>query len=70
MNISKLTNLTQLDLNLQRLFSNNNFYLSIITNNYSWGYENKNISNEGIKELGLNLSKLINLTQLNLNLRG
>ena len=40
-----------------------------MTNNYSWGYENENISNEGIKELGMNISKLTNLTQLKLNLK-
>ena len=44
-------------------------YLSIITkNDYSWGYQNNNISNDGVKELGLNISKLTSLTQLNLNL--
>ena len=41
----------------------------MITNNYSWGNGNKNISNEGVKELSLNISKLSNLTQLNLNLQ-
>ena len=44
-------------------------YLWIITNNYSYGYENDNISNEGVKELGVNISKLTNLTHLNLNLK-
>ena len=44
-------------------------YLSIITNNYSWGYENENINNDGFKELGVDISRLINLTQLNLNLQ-
>ena len=43
-------------------------YFKKITNNYSWGEGNNNISNEGLKELGVNISKLINLTQLNLNL--
>ena len=43
--------------------------MNLITNNYSWGHENKNISNEGVKELGVNISKLTSLTQLNFNLQ-
>ena len=49
-------------------------YLYIVTNNYSWGHswghQNNNISNEGVKEFGVNISKLTNLSQLNLDLRG
>ena len=41
----------------------------MINNYYSWGYENNDISNEGVKELGVNISKLANLTELNLNLQ-
>ena len=33
------------------------------------GYLNEKITNEGIKELAVNISKLKNLTELNLNLR-
>ena len=40
-----------------------------MTINYSWGYQNKNINNEGVKELGVNISKLTNLTRLDLNLQ-
>ena len=40
-----------------------------MTHNYSWGWQNNKISNEGVKELGENISKLTNLTQLNLNLQ-
>ena len=39
-----------------------------MTINYSWDNLNNNISNEGVKELGVNISKLTNLTKLNLNL--
>ena len=35
----------------------------------SWGNHNKNISNEGVKELAIAISKLMNLAELNLNLR-
>ena len=38
--------------------------------NYSWSFENQNISDEGVKELGVNIAKLPNLTKLNLNLDG
>ena len=34
----------------------------------SWGNYNQNISNKGAKEIIVNFSKLINLTQLDLNL--
>ena len=40
----------------------------MINNYYSWGYQNNNISNEGVKGLSVNISKLTNLTELNLNL--
>ena len=43
-------------------------YLQIITKIYSWGDRNNKISNKGIQELGVNISKLTNLTQLNLDL--
>ena len=39
-----------------------------MTKNYSCGSGNINISNEGVEELGVNISKLTNLTQLHLNL--
>ena len=39
-----------------------------MTNNYSWGWGNNEISNEGVKEFGVSISKLTNLTQLDLNL--
>ena len=40
----------------------------LISNYYRWGCVNKNISNEGVKELAVNISKLTNLIQLDLNL--
>ena len=43
-------------------------YFKKIIYNYSWGERNNNISNDGVKELGMNISKLTYLTQLNLNL--
>ena len=39
-----------------------------MTINHSWDNLNNNISNEGVNELCVNISKLTNLTQLNLNL--
>ena len=40
-----------------------------MTNN-SWGEGNDNIGDEGVKELGANISKFTNLTHLKLNLYG
>ena len=61
MNISKLINITQLNLNLS-LYKNNNDLLTI--NNYSW----ESMTNEAAKELAVNISKLVNLTKLDLDL--
>ena len=43
--------------------------INLINDNDSWGYQNEKITNEGIKELAINISKLKNLTELNLYLR-
>ena len=39
-----------------------------MTNNYRFAKYNKNITVKGVKELGVNISKLTNITELNLNL--
>ena len=62
-----MQNLTLLDLNLYGLFHdliNKNVLLF-----HSWAYQNKNITNEGVIALSNGLSRLKNLSTLNLNLR-
>ena len=34
----------------------------------SWAWKNINISNQGVKHLAMNVSKMINLNKLDLNL--